>query len=198
MKIEEQALSKETDEASVKRLKELREDLAVTDAAVKQMQERWQDRRAAFAEVQDLKKALKAAKDEMEQAEARYDLNRAAELKYNKIVNIEKELAQKTEALRKSAEEGGLSEEVTEETIALVVSRWTGIPVTKLCEGEKAKLLHLDERLHARVIGQDEAVEAVSEAILRNRSGLSRENAPIGSFLFLGPTGVGKTELANR
>ena len=132
----------------------------------------------------------------MEQAEARYDLNRAAELKYNKIVNIEKELAQKTEALRKSAEEGGLSEEVTEETIALVVSRWTGIPVTKLCEGEKAKLLHLDERLHARVIGQDEAVEAVSEAILRNRSGLSRENAPIGSFLFLGPTGVGKTELA--
>ena len=196
MKIEEQALSKETDEASVKRLKELREDLAVTDAAVKQMQERWQDRRAAFAEVQDLKKALKAAKDEMEQAEARYDLNRAAELKYNKIVNIEKELAQKTEALRKSAEEGGLSEEVTEETIALVVSRWTGIPVTKLCEGEKAKLLHLDERLHARVIGQDEAVEAVSEAILRNRSGLSRENAPIGSFLFLGPTGVGKTELA--
>ena len=89
-----------------------------------------------------------------------------------------------------------MSEEVTEETIALVVSRWTGIPVTKLCEGEKAKLLHLDERLHARVIGQDEAVEAVSEAILRNRSGLSRENAPIGSFLFLGPTGVGKTELA--
>ena len=196
MKIEEQALAKETDSNSVKRLKELRDELAVTDAAVKQMQERWQDRRAAFAEVQDLKKSLKAAKDEMEQAEARYDLNRAAELKYNKIVNIEKELAQKTEALRKSAEEGGLSEEVTEETIALVVSRWTGIPVTKLCEGEKAKLLHLDERLHARVIGQDDAVEAVSEAILRNRSGLSRENAPIGSFLFLGPTGVGKTELA--
>lgn len=196
MKIEEQALSKETDEVSVRRLKELREELALTGAAVKAMQARWQDRRAAFAEVQDLKKSLKAAKDEMEQAEARYDLNRAAELKYNKIVNIEKEIAEKTAALSKSADANDLSEEVTEETIALVVSRWTGVPVTKLCEGEKAKLLKLDERLHARVIGQDEAVEAVAEAILRNRSGLSRENAPIGSFLFLGPTGVGKTELA--
>ncbi len=196
MKIEEQALSKETDEVSVRRLKELREELALTGAAVKAMQERWQDRRAAFAEVQDLKKSLKAAKDEMEQAEARYDLNRAAELKYNKIVKIEKEIAEKTAALSKSADANDLSEEVTEETIALVVSRWTGVPVTKLCEGEKAKLLKLDERLHARVIGQDEAVEAIAEAILRNRSGLSRENAPIGSFLFLGPTGVGKTELA--
>lgn len=196
MKIEEQALSKETDEVSVRRLKELREELALTGAAVKAMQARWQDRRAAFAEVQDLKKSLKAAKDEMEQAEARYDLNRAAELKYNKIVKIEKEIAEKTAALSKSADANDLSEEVTEETIALVVSRWTGVPVTKLCEGEKAKLLKLDERLHARVIGQDEAVEAVAEAILRNRSGLSRENAPIGSFLFLGPTGVGKTELA--
>ncbi len=196
MKIEEQALSKEVDEVSVKRLAELREELALTSAAVKAMQARWQDRRAAFAEVQDLKKSLKAAKDEMEQAEARYDLNRAAELKYNKIVNIEKEIAEKTAALSKSADANDLSEEVTEETIALVVSRWTGVPVTKLCEGEKAKLLKLDERLHARVIGQDDAVEAVAEAILRNRSGLSRENAPIGSFLFLGPTGVGKTELA--
>ncbi|MCQ2055009.1 MAG: AAA family ATPase [Fibrobacter sp.] len=196
MKIEEQALSKETDEVSVRRLKELREELALTGAAVKAMQARWQDRRAAFAEVQDLKKSLKAAKDEMEQAEARYDLNRAAELKYNKIVKIEKEIAEKTAALSKSADANDLSEEVTEETIALVVSRWTGVPVTKLCEGEKAKLLKLDERLHARVIGQDDAVEAVAEAILRNRSGLSRENAPIGSFLFLGPTGVGKTELA--
>ena len=196
MKIEEQALAKETDDTSVKRLKELREELATTDAAVKLMQDRWQERRAKNAELQGLKKSLQQAKDEMEQAEARYDLNRAAELKYNKIVNLEKEIAAKTEEIKKSASDGDLSEEVTEETIALVVSRWTGIPVTKLCEGEKAKLLHLDERLHARVIGQDEAVEAVSEAILRNRSGLSRENAPIGSFLFLGPTGVGKTELA--
>ncbi len=196
MKIEEQALAKETDDTSVKRLKELREELATTDAAVKLMQDRWQERRAKNAELQGLKKSLQQAKDEMEQAEARYDLNRAAELKYNKIVNLEREIAAKTEEIKKSASDSDLSEEVTEETIALVVSRWTGIPVTKLCEGEKAKLLHLDERLHARVIGQDEAVEAVSEAILRNRSGLSRENAPIGSFLFLGPTGVGKTELA--
>ncbi|MDO4946051.1 MAG: AAA family ATPase [Fibrobacter sp.] len=196
MKIEEQALAKETDDNSVKRLKELREDLAVTAAAVKAMQERWQDRRAAFAEIRDLKKSLADARTEMEQAEARYDLNRAAELKYNKIVNLEKEIAEKSAAIAKSTTGDDLSEEVTEDTIALVVSRWTGVPVTKLCEGEKSKLLHLDERLHARVIGQDDAVEAVSEAILRNRSGLSRENAPIGSFLFLGPTGVGKTELA--
>ncbi len=196
MKIEEQALAKETDDNSVRRLKELREDLAVTAAAVKAMQERWQDRRAAFAEIRDLKKSLADARTEMEQAEARYDLNRAAELKYNKIVNLEKEIAEKTAAVTAAAGEGDLTEEVTEDTIAMVVSRWTGVPVTKLCEGEKAKLLHLDERLHARVIGQDDAVEAVSEAILRNRSGLSRENAPIGSFLFLGPTGVGKTELA--
>ncbi len=196
MKIEEQALAKETDDNSVRRLKELREDLAVTAAAVKAMQERWQDRRAAFAEIRDLKKSLADARTEMEQAEARYDLNRAAELKYNKIVNLEKEIAEKTAAVSAAAGDGDLTEEVTEDTIAMVVSRWTGVPVTKLCEGEKAKLLHLDERLHARVIGQDDAVEAVSEAILRNRSGLSRENAPIGSFLFLGPTGVGKTELA--
>ncbi|PWJ71707.1 MULTISPECIES: ATP-dependent Clp protease ATP-binding subunit [unclassified Fibrobacter] len=196
MKIEEQALAKETDESSVKRLTALREELALTAAAVKAMQERWQDRRAAFAEIRDLKKSLADAKTEMEQAEARYDLNRAAELKYNKIVNLEKEIAEKTAAVAASSGADDLSEEVTEDTIAMVVSRWTGVPVTKLCEGEKAKLLHLDERLHARVIGQDDAVEAVSEAILRNRSGLSRENAPIGSFLFLGPTGVGKTELA--
>ena len=199
MKIEEQALAKETDEASVRRLKELREDLAVTEAAVKAMQERWQERRAQSAELQNLKKSLQQAKDEMEQAEARYDLNRAAELKYNKIVNLEKEIAEATARIaanRAGANADDLTEEVTEDTIALVVSRWTGVPVTKLCEGEKSKLLHLDERLHARVIGQDDAVEAVAEAVLRNRSGLSRENAPIGSFLFLGPTGVGKTELA--
>lgn len=194
MKIEEQALAKETDDNSVKRLKELREELALTSAAVKEMTNRWQNRRAKIAELQNLKKSLAQAKDEMEQAEAKYDLNRAAELKYNKIVNLEKEIAAKTDEMKKS--DDGLSEEVTADTIALVVSRWTGIPVTKLCESEKAKLLELDRRLHARVIGQDAAVEAVSEAILRNRSGLSRENAPIGSFLFLGPTGVGKTELA--
>ena len=196
MKIEEQALAKESDATSVKRLAELREELQLTSAAVKAMQTRWQDQRAKFAELKEAKAALKAAKDEMEQAEARYDLNRAAELKYNKIVGIEKQIAELEEACRKSSENGDFSQEVTEETIATVVSRWTNIPVSKLCEGEREKLLHLEDRLHAQVIGQDEAVEAVSEAILRNRSGLSRENAPIGSFLFLGPTGVGKTELA--
>ncbi len=196
MKIEEQALAKETDANSVKRLAELREELALTSAAVQTMQHRWQDQRAKFAELNEAKNALHAAKDEMEQAEARYDLNRAAELKYNKIVNLEKQIAELEKNIRESSETGGFSQEVTEETISLVVSRWTGIPVAKLCEGEREKLLHLEDRLHAQVIGQDEAIEAVSEAILRNRSGLSRENAPIGSFLFLGPTGVGKTELA--
>jgi ATP-dependent Clp protease ATP-binding subunit ClpB len=196
MKIEEQALSKETDAHSKRRLEELRKELTLTSAAVSEMQARWQEQRAKFAELHELKQKLRGAKEEMEQAEARYDLNRAAELKYNTIVELEKEIRAKEEKINQDTATGELTQEVNEETISLVVSRWTGIPVTRLREGERDKLLHLDERLHERVIGQDQAVEAVSEAILRNRSGLSRENAPIGSFLFLGPTGVGKTELA--
>ncbi len=196
MKIEEQALSKETDAHSMRRLEELRKELALTSAAVSEMQARWQEQRAGFSDLRELKQRLRGAKEEMEQAEARYDLNRAAELKYNTIVELEKEIRAKEENINRDMAAGELTQEVNEETISLVVSRWTGIPVTRLREGEREKLLHLDERLHERVIGQDQAVEAVSEAILRNRSGLSRENAPIGSFLFLGPTGVGKTELA--
>ncbi len=196
MKIEAEALAKESDATSKKRLEELQKELDVTSATVALMQKKWQDERARFAALQSVKKEWRAAKEEMEMAEARYDLNRAAELKYNKIVNLEKEISALENEIRQASENGGFSQEVTEETIALVVSRWTGIPVTRLREGEREKLLHLENRLQSQVIGQDEAVEAVSEAILRNRSGLSRENAPIGSFLFLGPTGVGKTELA--
>ena len=196
MKIEEQALSKETDANSQKRLKELQEELKNVSASVKDMQAKWQEERLRFSSLKDAKQALKNAKEEMEAAEARYDLNKAAELKYNKIVQLEKEIKSLEDEIQKNSKEGGFNQEVTEETIALVVSRWTGVPVSKLKESEKSKLLHLEEKLHEDVIGQDNAVTAVSEAILRNRSGLSRENAPIGSFLFLGPTGVGKTELA--
>lgn len=196
LKIEEKALSKEVDEKSLKRLQELQEDLALTSAAVVEMQNKWQEKRLQFAELKEAKLALKKAKEEMEQAESNYDLNRAAELKYNTIVKLETQIQKLEENVKLTSEAGELTQEVNEETIALVVSRWTGIPVTRLREGERAKLLDLDTRLQQRVIGQDQAVQVVSEAILRNRSGLSRENAPIGSFLFLGPTGVGKTELA--
>lgn len=196
LKIEEKALAKESDNKSKKRLEELKTELSATSAAVSEMQARWQESRSKFSELKEAKEKLHKAREEMEQAEARYDLNRAAELKYNTIVNLEREVKSLEEAAQKASEAGELTQEVTEETVSQVVSRWTGIPVTRLRETEKAKLLHLDERLHERVIGQDEAVSSVAEAILRNRSGLSRENAPVGSFLFLGPTGVGKTELA--
>lgn len=196
LKIEAQALEKESDMASRKRLEELKEELKIAESLVKEMQSRWQDARERYSALREAKAALHTAKEEMQQAEARYDLNRAAELKYNKIVNLEKEVQAREKEVREVNERAGFSEEVTADTIALVVSRWTGIPVTKLQEGEREKLLHLEDRLKERVISQDKALNAVSEAILRNRSGLSRENAPIGSFLFLGPTGVGKTELA--
>ena len=196
LKIEEKALAKESDDKSKKRLAELQDELKTTSAAVSMMQAKWQEKRAKFNELKDAKERLHKAHEEMEQAEARYDLNRAAELKYNTILKLEKDVADLEAKAQKAAREGELTEEVNEETISQVVSRWTGIPVTRLRESERAKLLHLDERLHERVVGQDVAVSSVAEAILRNRSGLSRENAPVGSFLFLGPTGVGKTELA--
>ncbi|MDR2553933.1 MAG: AAA family ATPase, partial [Fibromonadaceae bacterium] len=148
-----------------------------------------------FESLKNAQAELRAAKEEMERAEAAYQLEKAAELKYNKIPLLQK-TAEDLEAALHTNEPDEVSEVVTEENIAQVVSHWTGIPISRLREGEKEKLLHLEERLHKRLIGQNEAVEEVSLAILRNKSGLSRENAPIGSFLFLGPTGVGKTELA--
>jgi len=195
LRIEEKALAREEDAASRSRLEELRQELTQVDFQVKSMQDKWQLRRTQFDAIRLVKDKLHAAREEMERAEARYDLNRAAELKYNTIVQLEKEVEQ-LENAAKEVDSDDISQVVTEENIAQVVSRWTGIPVSRLREGEKSKLLHLEERIHERLIGQGEAVASVAQAILRNRSGLARDNAPIGSFLFLGPTGVGKTELA--
>jgi ATP-dependent Clp protease ATP-binding subunit ClpB len=195
LRIEEKALGMENDKSSKERLKELQEELKKVDSDVKEEQERWQQKRLRFESLKNAQAELRAAKEEMERAEAAYQLEKAAELKYNKIPLLQK-TAEDLEAALHTNDPDEVSEVVTEENIAQVVSHWTGIPISRLREGEKEKLLHLEERLHKRLIGQNEAVEEVSLAILRNKSGLSRENAPIGSFLFLGPTGVGKTELA--
>ena len=195
LRIEEKALALESDNASKERLKELQEELKSTDSEVKKEQERWQQKRLRFETLKNAQAELRAAKEEMEKAEASYQLEKAAELKYNKIPLLQK-TAEDLEAALSSNDPNEVSEVVKEENIAQVVSNWTGIPLSRLREGEREKLLHLEERLHERLIGQSEAVKEVSLAILRNKSGLSRENAPIGGFLFLGPTGVGKTELA--
>ncbi|MDR2594679.1 MAG: AAA family ATPase [Fibromonadaceae bacterium] len=195
LRIEEKALGMENDAVSKERLKELQEELKAVDLDVKEQQERWQQKRLRFETLKNAQAELRAAKEEMEKAEASYQLEKAAELKYNKIPMLQK-TTQDLEAALSTNEPDGVSEVVTEENIAQVVSHWTGIPISRLREGEREKLLNLESRLHKRLIGQNEAVEEVSLAILRNKSGLSRENAPIGSFLFLGPTGVGKTELA--
>jgi ATP-dependent Clp protease ATP-binding subunit ClpB len=197
LEIERQALRKEKDAPSKERLAKLEKELADLKAESAALTARWQAEKGAVERLRQLREQVELTKNEIEQAERQYDLNRAAELKYGKLVGLERQLQEETE---KSAKQPGQSrlikEEVGEEDIAAVVSRWTGIPVTKLLEGEMQKLLHLEEELHRRVIGQDEAVTAVAEAVIRARSGLKDPNRPIGSFIFLGPTGVGKTELA--
>jgi ATP-dependent Clp protease ATP-binding subunit ClpB len=197
LEIEREALRKETDAASRERLAKLEKELADVKAEADQLKARWEVEKNAIGRLRGLKEEIEKTKVEMERAQREYDLNRVAELKYGKLVQLERELA--TEEERLHDEQGKtrlLKEEVDEDDIAAVVSRWTGIPVLKLLEGEKEKLLHLGEHLHKRVIGQDEAVQAVSDAVIRARSGLKDPNRPIGSFIFLGPTGVGKTELA--
>ncbi len=161
------------------------------------MQARWENEKNAIGRVQKLREDIEQLGSEIAEAERRYDLNRAAELKYGRLPQLQRELAEQ-EKLAASAQSDStlLRDKVTEEEIARIVARWTGIPVSKLMEGEREKLLHLDDTLHQRVIGQDEAVQKVCEAILRSRAGIQNPNRPIGSFLFLGPTGVGKTELA--
>lgn len=197
LEIEREALKKETDRASLERLERLEEELAALKAESDALKAQWQREKEGVRRVHSLRQAIDATKVEMEQAELQYDLNKAAELKYGRLIALERELAE-AEAALKQQESGRklLKEEVDEEDIAEVVSRWTGIPVSKLLEGEAQKLLHLEEELHRRVIGQDEAVKAAAEAVIRARSGLKDPNRPIGSFIFLGPTGVGKTELA--
>jgi ATP-dependent Clp protease ATP-binding subunit ClpB len=196
LEIEKQALKKETDAVSKDRLSRLEKELADLKAEADAIKARWQNEKKGVQQLQALREQIEEAKRNIEMAERQYDLNRAAELKYGTLPDLERKLkAAEEEASRQSANRL-VKEEVGEEDIAAVVSRWTGVPVTKLLEGETEKLLHLEDVLHERVIGQDEAVTAVAEAVIRARSGLKDPQRPIGSFIFLGPTGVGKTELA--
>ncbi|MGH7803839.1 MAG: ATP-dependent chaperone ClpB [Candidatus Binatia bacterium] len=195
LEIEREALRKETDAASRERLAKLERELASLKEQETELRARWEREKGAVTAIRDVRRQIEEAKVEMEKAEREYDLNKVAEIKYGRLVELEKKLQDAEAKLR----EGGASlhqEDVTEEDIAEVVARWTGIPVSRLLEGEKQKLLHLEEHLHQRVIGQEEAVRAVADAVLRARSGLKDPNRPIGSFIFLGPTGVGKTEVA--
>ena len=195
--IEEQALGKERDPVSAARLVEVVKEMAEQRERVDAMKSRWQGEKAIISEIRRLKEDIEKGRTEAEQAQRRGDLNRAAELRFGRVPELEKALAGKNVELKAAQKDGAfLREEVTEEDIAAVVSKWTGIPVDKMLEGEQAKLIHMEERLHNRVIGQDEAVEAIANAVRRARAGLQDPNRPIGSFIFLGPTGVGKTELA--
>ena len=197
LEIEEAALGKEEDPASKSRLEELRKELADLRAESDAMRAQWEAERNALKKVQDLRREIEQVRQEAEQAERDYDLNRAAELRHGRMPELERQLQSEEERL--ASKQGGkrlLREVVTEEEIASIVSRWTGIPVSRLQEGEREKLLRLDEVLHERLVGQDEAVQLVADAIVRARSGIKDPRRPIGSFIFLGPTGVGKTELA--
>jgi ATP-dependent Clp protease ATP-binding subunit ClpB len=196
LEIEEAALAKEDDPASRARLEDLRKDLADLRAEADALRAQWEAERHALRRVQALREGIERVKQEAEQAERNYDLNRAAELRLGKLPELERRLTAEEEAM--SARHGPrlLREVVTEDEIASIVSRWTGIPVSRLQEGEREKLLRLDDILHQRIVGQDEAVRLVADAIIRARSGVKDPRRPIGSFIFLGPTGVGKTELA--
>ena len=197
LEIERQALKKESDDASKQRLKKLEKELADLKSGSSALQAQWQAEKEGVQRLRDLREQLEQVKIDIDKAEREYDLNRAAELKYGKLAGLERQLA--AEQAKLAEKQSGtrlLKEEVDEEDIAGIVSRWTGIPVSKLMEGEMRKLLQLEDVLHKRVIGQDEAVVAVAESVMRARSGLKDPQRPIGSFIFLGPTGVGKTELA--
>ncbi len=197
LEIEQAALKKEEDEASRRRLEILEKDLAQQRETFNAMKARWENEKTAIQKVQKLREQIEQVNADIQKAEHAYDLGKAAELKYGKLPSLKEQLAKEEEiAERERGDESLLRDKVTDDEIARIVSRWTGIPVTKLKEGEREKLLQLPQELHRRVIGQDEAVQKVSEAILRSRAGIADENRPIGSFLFLGPTGVGKTELA--
>ena len=195
--IEEAALKKEKDDISKEHLEEIQKELAEMKAKFAQMKAKWENEKDAIGKVQKLREDIERVNSEIEKAERNYDLNKAAELKYGKLPELQKSLKEEEEIAEKSKNsESILRNKVTEEEIAKIIAKWTGIPVSKLMESEREKILHLDDILHKRVIGQDEAVEKVTEAILRSRAGIQDSKRPIGSFLFLGPTGVGKTELA--
>lgn len=197
LEIEEAALSKETDQASITRLEAIRKEVSDLKERADTMKLQWEKEKQSIQTVQDVREQLEKAKRDLEEAEGKYDLNKAAELRHGRIPALEKELKQLEETAAEKAQENRLlREEVTEEEIAEIVGRWTGIPVSKLVEGEREKLLKLESILQQRVIGQDEAVSLVTDAVIRARAGIKDPNRPIGSFIFLGPTGVGKTELA--
>jgi ATP-dependent Clp protease ATP-binding subunit ClpB len=198
LEIERQALQNESDDASKARLETLEEELANLKESAAEMKARWQTEKGAIEAINEARAELEEANREVERAERNADLEVAAELKYGRIPELERRMADEEAKLAELQSEGGsmLVDKVTEQDVAEVVGKWTGIPVSRLMEGEVEKLIHMEERLHERVIGQDEAVVAVANALRRSRAGLSDPNRPIGSFLFLGPTGVGKTELA--
>lgn len=196
MEIEEAALKKETDDASKRRLETLQRELADLKEKQLGMTARWEKEKSAIQGIRDLKKRLEQARKDLVDAQEEYDLNKSAELSYGIIPDLERQLKAAEETAQQDQDTRLLREAVTEEEIADIVSRWTGVPVSRLVEGERDKLLRLEETLHERVVGQDEAVNLVADAVLRARAGIKDPNRPIGSFLFLGPTGVGKTELA--
>ena len=194
--IAETALKKEEDKISQEKLAEVRKELSELRDEFNSMKTRWENEKNSISRLQKLREDIEHTNADIAKAERSYDLNKAAELKYGKLPALKKELEEAEAAADDYEKHTLLRDKVTDEEIAKIVGRWTGIPVSKLMEGEREKLLHLDEVLHKRVIGQDEAVQKVSEAILRSRAGIQDPNRPIGSFLFMGPTGVGKTELA--
>ena len=196
LQIEQVSLKKETDALSQSRLKDIEKELAELQDKFRQMKAQWENEKNAISKVQALREQIEQTNAAIEKAQREYDLNKAAELKYGRLPELQKQLAAEEKLAAEKKEASLLRDRVTDEEIARIVARWTGIPVEKLVEGEREKLLHLADVLHRRVIGQDEAVTKVSEAILRSRAGIANPNRPIGSFLFLGPTGVGKTELA--
>ena len=194
--IEETALKKEKDELSQKRLQEIQKEIANLQNKFKEMKAKWDNEKDAISKVQKLREDLEKVNADIERAERNYDLNKAAELKYGKLPQIQEKLKKEEEIAAKSKESSLLRTKVTDEEITKIIAKWTGIPVSKLMESERDKILNLGKILHKRVIGQDDAVEKVVDSIIRSRAGIQDPNRPIGSFMFLGPTGVGKTELA--
>ena len=197
LQIEEVSLKKETDEFSKKRLEEIQQEIAEFKEEFNQMKAKWENEKSKIGKVQKLREDIEKLNAQMEQAERNYELDKAAEIKYGKLPALQKELEEEEKHTEENSNQNKLlRNKVTEDEISKIISRWTGIPIQKLMESEREKILHLDEVLHKRVVGQDEAVEKVTEAIIRSRAGIQDNRRPIGSFLFLGPTGVGKTELA--
>lgn len=195
LEIEEAALKKETDHLSLERLEALQKELAELREAFSAQKAQWDNEKKAVEKVQKLRESIEDINRQIQKAQREYDLNRAAQLQYGELPQLQKQLEIEESNLQ-GKDLSLVHESVTEEEIAKIVSRWTGIPITKLGESERSKTLHLDEQLHKRVVGQDEGVERVTDAIIRSKAGIKDANKPIGSFLFLGPTGVGKTELA--